>query len=69
MRNKFLVEIFKIDLRDRKLFANDSYDAINDSDTPDDWLMHKLKTLQNKRYMEPDAQKRRNTERILLEVI
>ncbi|KAI1729707.1 CRE-TAG protein [Ditylenchus destructor] len=54
-------------IRERKIITHDNYDALSDSETNDDWLTLKLKALQNKRYMDPDAQKRRNTEKILLE--
>lgn len=49
------------------MFTHNRYDALNDAEDADDWLINKLQALKSKRFFEPDYQKRRHTERMLLE--
>ncbi|RCN42098.1 hypothetical protein ANCCAN_11929 [Ancylostoma caninum] len=52
---------------DRRLFAED-YDAVSEARDADDWLTHKLRKVKSKRDIDPDQMRRRNQEKMLLEV-
>ncbi|ETN81909.1 hypothetical protein NECAME_00260 [Necator americanus] len=57
----------KFPFSDRRLFAED-YDAVSEARDADDWLTHKLRKVKSKRDIDPDQMRRRNQERMLLEV-
>lgn len=49
-------------------FGTDRYDALTDAEGTDDWLEHQLDKLRFRRDMDPDMQRRKKQEKLLLEV-